>query len=154
MTDPAPKIGAVLETAIYVDDLARAGRFYEETLGLAPMLRDARMWAFDCGPGSVLLAFLRGATAETLHLPGGEIPPHEGMGRLHFALAIAAAGSRRLGGAAGRTGCFDRGADELAARRQEPLLSRSRPQSGGVGDAWSLGELLSGMARDAPISGD
>jgi len=90
MTDPAPKIGAVLETAIYVDDLARAGRFYEETLGLAPMLRDARMWAFDCGPGSVLLAFLRGATAETLHLPGGEIPPHEGLGRLHFALAIAA----------------------------------------------------------------
>jgi catechol 2,3-dioxygenase-like lactoylglutathione lyase family enzyme len=79
MTDPAPKIGAVLETAIYVDDLSRAGRFYEET------------WAFDCGPGSVLLAFLRGATAETLHLPGGEIPPHEGMGRLHFALAIAAA---------------------------------------------------------------
>lgn len=37
MTDPAPRIGAVLETAIYVDDLSRAGRFYEETLGLAPM---------------------------------------------------------------------------------------------------------------------
>ena len=90
MTNPAPRIGAVLETAIYVDDLARAGRFYEETLGLAPLLRDARMWAFDCGPGSVLLAFLRGTTAETLHLPGGEIPPHEGVGRLHFALAIAA----------------------------------------------------------------
>jgi len=88
MTVAAPKIGAVLETAIYVDDLARSGRFYEETLGLAPLLRDPRMWAFNCGPGSVLLAFLRGSTGETLHLPGGEIPPHDGAGRLHFALAI------------------------------------------------------------------
>jgi catechol 2,3-dioxygenase-like lactoylglutathione lyase family enzyme len=90
MAGLAPKIGAVLETAIYVDDLARAGRFYQETLGLKPLLRDARMWAFDCGPRSVLLAFLRGSTGATLHLPGGEIPPHEGAGRLHFALAIAA----------------------------------------------------------------
>ncbi|MGA8172114.1 MAG: VOC family protein [Methylocystis sp.] len=91
MTVPAPKIGAVLETAIYVDDLARAGRFYEDTLGLKPMLRDSRMWAFDCGPGSVLLAFLRGTTSETIHLPGGAIPPHEGEGRLHFAFRVATA---------------------------------------------------------------
>ena len=87
---PAPQIGGVLETAIYVDDLARAGRFYEETLGLRPMLRDARMWAFDCGPGGVLLAFLRGTTGETVRLPGGEIPPHEGTGRLHLAFRVAA----------------------------------------------------------------
>jgi catechol 2,3-dioxygenase-like lactoylglutathione lyase family enzyme len=90
VTSLAPKIGAVLETAVYVDDLERAGRFYEETLGLKPLLRDSRMWAFDCGPGSVLLAFLRGTTSEMVHLPGGEIPAHEGVGRLHFALAIAA----------------------------------------------------------------
>ncbi len=87
---PAPKIGAVLETALYVDDLTRAARFYEEVLGLAPLRCDERLCAFDCGPGSVLLLFLRGSTGATVRLPGGEIPPHEGAGRLHFAFAIAA----------------------------------------------------------------
>lgn len=86
----APKIGAVLETALYVDDLSSAARFYAEVLGLSALYRDERLCAFDCGPGSVLLLFLRGSTKETLRLPGGEIPPHEGAGRLHFAFAIAA----------------------------------------------------------------
>lgn len=86
----APKIAGVLETALYVEDLGRAARFYESSLGLAPLFRDGRLCAFDCGPGSVLLLFKRGSTSETLRLPGGEIPPHEGTGRLHFALAIAA----------------------------------------------------------------
>jgi len=90
MAVPAPKIGAVLETALYADDLARAASFYEQLLGLAPLYRDDRLCAFDCGPGSVLLLFLRGSTSELLHLPGGEIPPHDGTGRLHFALAIGA----------------------------------------------------------------
>jgi hypothetical protein len=33
MTDPAPRIGVVLEMAIYFDEFARAGRFFEENLG-------------------------------------------------------------------------------------------------------------------------
>jgi catechol 2,3-dioxygenase-like lactoylglutathione lyase family enzyme len=90
VTGAAPKIGSVLETALYVGDLERAARFYEDILGLSPLYRDERLCAFDCGPGSVLLLFLRGSTSETLRLSGGEIPPHEGEGRLHFALAIAA----------------------------------------------------------------
>ena len=99
----ALKAGPVLETALYVEDVARAALFYEEALGLSPLFRDARLAAFDCGPGSVLLLFQRGSTGETLRLPGGEIPPHEGSGRLHFALAIAkddlAAWEARLQGA-------------------------------------------------------
>ncbi len=85
----APRLGGVLETALYVKDLPRAARFYEETMGLKPLHRDDRLCALDCGPGSVLLLFLRGDTDKTLRLPGGEIPPHEGSGRLHFAMAIA-----------------------------------------------------------------
>ncbi|MBG0811698.1 VOC family protein [Methylosinus sp. H3A] len=88
MDAPAPKIDGCLETALYVDDLARASRFYEEVLGLSPMFADQRLIAYDCGPRSVLLLFARGTTGEKVVLPGGEIPPHEGRGRLHFALAI------------------------------------------------------------------
>ncbi len=84
----APKIGRVLETALYVEDLPRAERFYAETLGLAPMFRDSRLCALDCGPASVLLLFDRAMMGEAVRTPFGEIPPHEGEGRIHFALAI------------------------------------------------------------------
>jgi catechol 2,3-dioxygenase-like lactoylglutathione lyase family enzyme len=80
----------VLETALYVDDLSRAGRFYGETLGLEPMTQDSRMWALDCGPASVLLLFRRGGTLETVELPGGRIPPHDGAGPAHLAFAVEA----------------------------------------------------------------
>ncbi|PPD41360.1 MAG: glyoxalase [Methylocystis sp.] len=81
----------LLETALYVDDLARAGRFYGETLGFEPMAQDGRMWALDCGPASVLLLFKRGGTLEPIELPGGVIPPHDGTGPLHLAFAVEAA---------------------------------------------------------------
>jgi catechol 2,3-dioxygenase-like lactoylglutathione lyase family enzyme len=89
MNVSAPRLGAVLETALYVEDLGRAENFYAQTLGLNAHFRDARLRALDCGPGSLLLLFQRGATLQTEHLPGGEIPPHGGAGRLHFAMAIA-----------------------------------------------------------------
>jgi catechol 2,3-dioxygenase-like lactoylglutathione lyase family enzyme len=78
----------VLETALYVEDLARAGRFYSETLGLEPMVQDSRMWALDCGPASVLLLFKRCGTLEPIDLPGGRIPPHDATGRMHVAFAV------------------------------------------------------------------
>ena len=83
------RVHGVLETSLYVEDLSRAVSFYEETLGLTPLFRDSRLCAMDCGPGSVLLLFVRGMTSEIQRLPGGEIPAHEGKGRLHFAFAIA-----------------------------------------------------------------
>jgi catechol 2,3-dioxygenase-like lactoylglutathione lyase family enzyme len=81
----------VLETALYVDDLERAGRFYGDALGLEPMVQDSRMWALDCGKASVLLLFRRGGTLEAVELPGGRIPPHDGSGPTHLAFAVAAA---------------------------------------------------------------
>jgi catechol 2,3-dioxygenase-like lactoylglutathione lyase family enzyme len=86
-----PKLSGVLETALYVDDLDRARAFYEGVLGLAALTRDSRFLAFDVGGRSVLLLFRRGATLETLYLPGGTIPPHDGNGPLHMAFAITAA---------------------------------------------------------------
>jgi catechol 2,3-dioxygenase-like lactoylglutathione lyase family enzyme len=80
----------VIESCLYVDDLDRAARFYEQVLGLTPLTRDARFCAYDVGGKSVLLLFRRGATLQTVHLPGGTIPPHDGHGPLHLAFAIAA----------------------------------------------------------------
>jgi len=80
----------LLESSLYVDDLARAGRFYRDVLALTPMLEDRRMIAFDCGDARVLLLFERGAARQPLHLPGGDIPAHDGSGPLHVAFGVAA----------------------------------------------------------------
>lgn len=86
----APPLSGVLETGLYVDDLARARSFYEDVLGLKPMIADARFCAYGVASGSVLLLFLRGATLEPVRMPDGIIPPHDGHGPLHYALAIPA----------------------------------------------------------------
>jgi len=85
-----PKLDGVIETALYVDDLDRARAFYQDALDLRPMNSDSRFLAFDVGGRSVLLLFHRGATLETVHLPGGTIPPHDGHGPLHIAFAVTA----------------------------------------------------------------
>ena len=41
----APKLDRVIETCLYVDDLGRAGAFYEGVLGLAAMTGDTRFRA-------------------------------------------------------------------------------------------------------------
>ena len=86
--DRAPRLNGVLETALYVDDLDRAARFYEDMLGLEVLTADGRFRAYNVGGSSVLLLFQRGATLETVSLPGGTIPPHDGHGPLHVAFAI------------------------------------------------------------------
>ena len=85
-----PALDGVLETALYVDDLPRARRFYEEVLGLKPVFADQRLCAFAVAPKSVLLLFPRGKTLETVVMPGGTIPPHDGHGPLHLAFGIKA----------------------------------------------------------------
>jgi len=83
------KLDRVLETALYVDDLGRAAGFYADVLGLASLYEDDRLRAFAVG-NSVLLLFRRGASLETIKMPGGTIPPHDGSGPLHVAFAVAA----------------------------------------------------------------
>ncbi len=90
MRSRMPKLNAVLETALYVDDLPRARAFYEGSLGLPVLLANGRMCAFDVGGKSVLLTFLRGASAEPMHTPGGTIPGHDGTGPLHMGFAVSA----------------------------------------------------------------
>jgi catechol 2,3-dioxygenase-like lactoylglutathione lyase family enzyme len=86
-----PKLNGILETALYVDDPAAARDFYVGVLGLAPLHEDTRLCALDAGHRSVLLLFRRGSSRETVHFPGGTIPPHDGSGPVHIAFAVDAA---------------------------------------------------------------
>ena len=88
MPKPVPKLDGVLETAIYADDMSRARSFYESVLGLTPIFSDARLTAYGIAPRSVLLIFRRGAATQTVTIPGGTIPGHDGAGPLHIAFAI------------------------------------------------------------------
>ncbi len=86
-----PAVTQILETALYVDDLDRAARFYERLFGFAVMNRDDRFCALNVAPASVLLLFLRGGTLAPVETGYGAIPPHDGSGPLHMAFAIPAA---------------------------------------------------------------
>jgi catechol 2,3-dioxygenase-like lactoylglutathione lyase family enzyme len=90
MDDEIPALAGVLETALYVEAFERACPFYELVLGLNSIYRDQRLCAYDVGHRGVLLLFLRGHSLDTVHLPGGTIPPHDGDGPVHVAFSIAA----------------------------------------------------------------
>lgn len=78
------KIQAIIETAIYVDDLNAAEDFYRQIFGLRVMGKEpARHVFFQVGESSVLLAFLPQAT-----LKGDMLPSHGAKGPGHFALGI------------------------------------------------------------------
>jgi catechol 2,3-dioxygenase-like lactoylglutathione lyase family enzyme len=83
-----PELDGVLETALYTDDMERARAFYEGVLELKSIFGDSRLTAYGVAPRSVLLIFKRGAARETVTMPGGTIPGHDGAGPLHVAFAI------------------------------------------------------------------
>jgi catechol-2,3-dioxygenase len=83
-----PKLQDLKETSLYVDDLERAKGFYERVLGLRPLVEDQRLCALDVASKHILLLFLRGASLNETHLPGGTIPPHDGAGPIHAAFAV------------------------------------------------------------------
>lgn len=84
------QVQAVLETAIYVRDIAAAAAFYERLFALQTLDRTAEFLAFSVGGRSVLLLFQSGTTNVSKTLPGGVIPPHVGDGPTHLAFSIRA----------------------------------------------------------------
>lgn len=85
-----PDLAGIIETALYVDDIERASNFYESVLGLRLIGGDAdRLRAYSVADRNVLLLFRRGASSEAMSTPNGTIPPHDGAGQNHFALAIS-----------------------------------------------------------------
>ena len=135
------KLERVIETCLYVDDLDRAARFYEQVLGLTALTSDSRFRAYDVGGQSVLLLFRRGATLETVRMPGGTIPPHDGHGPLHMAFAISADSLPQWEQKLRERGIDIEGRTEWS--RGGHLFPRSRRPSARAGDAGPLGDLLS-----------
>ncbi|HKW56173.1 MAG TPA: VOC family protein [Candidatus Acidoferrum sp.] len=87
-----PALTRIIETALYVDNMDRASKFYEEIFGLRRIGGDEdRLRAYSVADRDVLLLFKRGASAQSIQTPIGPIPPHDGAGQNHFAFAIPAA---------------------------------------------------------------
>jgi catechol 2,3-dioxygenase-like lactoylglutathione lyase family enzyme len=80
-----PKLDGILESSLYVDDLPRAVRFYQDIFGF-PVISDfgERGCAMHAGPRQVLLLFKKGASRTI-------VSPHDGDCELHIAFAISAA---------------------------------------------------------------
>jgi catechol 2,3-dioxygenase-like lactoylglutathione lyase family enzyme len=80
-----PKTDGILESSLYVSDLARSVRFYQEMFGFS-VISDfgERGCAMHAGPSQVLLLFKKGASRDITS-------PHDGDGELHLAFAIPSA---------------------------------------------------------------
>jgi len=83
-------ITGVLETGIYVDDVARSVEFYQRLFGFPQLVGDERFCALSVAGRQVFLIFKKGGTLEPMQLPGGILPPHDGSGQQHFAFSVPA----------------------------------------------------------------
>jgi catechol 2,3-dioxygenase-like lactoylglutathione lyase family enzyme len=83
-----PAVGRVLETSLYVEDVARSAEFYQRIFGFAQLVSDNRFCALNVTGQQVLLLFRRHGTMEPITIPGGIIPPHDGEGTTHLAFSI------------------------------------------------------------------
>ena len=85
-----PKVGGILETPLYVDDLQVSTSFYKTIFQFETLFADERLCALNVSGRQVLLLFLKRASNVATASFGGLIPPHDGDGSLHFAFSIAA----------------------------------------------------------------
>lgn len=85
-----PVIDGLLETSLYAGDLKRTAAFYRDLFGFKTLVDSPRLVAFDVAGRSVLLVFQAGSTEDDVVDARGRIPGHDGGGRLHLALSIAA----------------------------------------------------------------
>jgi catechol 2,3-dioxygenase-like lactoylglutathione lyase family enzyme len=77
-----PKTDGILESSLYVSDVPRSVRFYQETFGFAVISEfGERGCAMHAGTHQVLLLFKKGASRAISS-------PHDGDGELHLAFAI------------------------------------------------------------------
>jgi catechol 2,3-dioxygenase-like lactoylglutathione lyase family enzyme len=90
-----PSVTKIIETALYVADLARAANFYRGLFGFETLSESERLVALDVAGQSVLLLFPAGRTTNSVTIAGGTIPGHgaaqttpDGNNPGHLAFAI------------------------------------------------------------------
>jgi catechol 2,3-dioxygenase-like lactoylglutathione lyase family enzyme len=78
----APETEGILESSLYVTDLARSSQFYEKIFGFR-IISDfnERGCALEAGRRQVLLLFKKGGSRDMR-------TPHDGEGELHLAFAV------------------------------------------------------------------
>ena len=77
-----PQIDGILESSLYVSNVPRSVRFYQETFGFSVIAEfGERGCAMRAGMRQVLLLFKKGASRAIQS-------PHDGDGELHIAFAI------------------------------------------------------------------
>jgi len=76
-----PKADGILESSLYVSDVPRSVRFYEQIFGFRVITEFDRGCAMHAGTRQVLLLFKKGASRAMQS-------PHDGDGELHVAFAI------------------------------------------------------------------
>jgi catechol 2,3-dioxygenase-like lactoylglutathione lyase family enzyme len=88
-TEAAPYLSGVLETAVYVDDLDKAERFYAGVLGLTKIFtQPGRLLTFR-SQESILLVFNPAQTErEQVVVNGGIVPLHGTRGAGHVAFRV------------------------------------------------------------------
>jgi catechol 2,3-dioxygenase-like lactoylglutathione lyase family enzyme len=86
-----PALSGVLETALIVEDVARATHFYRELFGFDMLGQSERLCSLSVKPAQVLLLFHRGGSLNDIRLPGGIVPGGvDAQGSSHMAFAIEA----------------------------------------------------------------
>jgi catechol 2,3-dioxygenase-like lactoylglutathione lyase family enzyme len=115
------QITGILETSLYVTDLDRAMKFYQDVFGFPTMFEDDRLRALAVAGKQVLLLFKRGASAKPLPLERGDgaefLPPHDGAGQYHLAFSIGGDELPKW--------------EDLLAAKKLPIESRIHWQRGG-----------------------
>jgi catechol 2,3-dioxygenase-like lactoylglutathione lyase family enzyme len=76
-------VTGIVEAALYVEDVPRAVRFYEEVLGFEAIDTDERLTAMGVGGRAVLLVCKRGASA------GLPDTAHDAHGQQHVAFSVS-----------------------------------------------------------------
>lgn len=82
---PPPPLTAILETALYVDDLVKAREFYREVLGLEVLTEVEGRHVFFRLQDSMLLLFDPIVSGEASDAPPSpQVPPHGASGSGHL----------------------------------------------------------------------
>jgi catechol 2,3-dioxygenase-like lactoylglutathione lyase family enzyme len=83
------QVTGILETSLYVADVERAKSFYQSLFGFECLLTDERLCALAVDGKQVLLLFRKRGSVNSVEIPGGTIPGHDGSGEMHVAFSIA-----------------------------------------------------------------
>ncbi len=89
LTPDIPAPSAILEAALYADDLDAAEQFYSEVLGLERIQRINNRHVFYRIGGSVLLIFNPNQTEQPPLNPDMPVPPHGARGPGHVCLVLS-----------------------------------------------------------------